>query len=69
MQMMETLASRADQRAAWAFASAGVLVLVFTFSLCIQQGVKKGMCLRVKSPPLTMTLNGYMRAALVATIL
>lgn len=32
MQMMDTFASRKDQRAAWAFATVGVLVLFFFFS-------------------------------------
>lgn len=53
MQMMDTFASREDQRAAWAFASVDVLVLVSLFSSYV-----KSIYLLVKSPPATMTLNG-----------
>jgi hypothetical protein len=47
-QMMDTLASREDQRAARAFATVGVLVLVFFVSLRILQYVKRSYILTGK---------------------
>lgn len=39
--MMDTFASRKDQRAVWAFASVGVLVVIFLSSSRVLQYVKR----------------------------